>query len=67
MAACSDGCRRQRKGPRAPEEIEGGEMQLQHGQEDRMGGAHHEGWVNDGSSRNPVSPVVGNGEWGSRR
>jgi hypothetical protein len=35
MAVCSGGHRRQRKGPRAPEEIEGGETQLQRGREDR--------------------------------
>jgi hypothetical protein len=67
MASCSGGRRRQRKGPRALEEIEGAETQLQRGWEDRVGGAHREGRVSDSSSRNPVSPTVGNGEWGSRR
>jgi hypothetical protein len=66
MASCSGGHWQQRKGPRAPKEIEGGEMQLQCGWEDRVGGAHREGWVSGGSSWNLVSPMVGNNERGSR-
>jgi hypothetical protein len=51
----------------APEEIEGGETQLQHGREDQVGGAHREGWVDGSSSWNPVSPAVGNDERGSQQ
>jgi hypothetical protein len=43
----------------------GGETQLQHGWEDRVGGAYREGQVGSGSSWNPVSPTVGNDEQGS--
>jgi hypothetical protein len=68
MATCSDGHRRQRKGPRAPEEIEGGETHLQRGREGQIGEAHHEGRVGGCSSRNPVIPAVGNSErWTQRR
>jgi hypothetical protein len=65
MATCSGGRQRYWKGPRALEEIEGGETQLQRGREDRVGGAHREGRVGNSSLRNPVSPAVGNGERGS--
>jgi hypothetical protein len=52
----------ERKGPQPLEDIEGGEMQLQHRWEDRVGGAHHEGLVGGCSSWNQVCPAVGNGE-----
>jgi hypothetical protein len=67
MAVCFGGHRWQRKGPRAPEEIEGRETQLQCGREDQVGGAYREGWVGGGSSWNLVSSAVGNGEQDSRR
>jgi hypothetical protein len=67
MAACFGGRQWQRKGPRSPKEIEGGETQLQCGREDWVGGAHREGRVGGGSSQNPVSLAVGNGEQGSQR
>jgi hypothetical protein len=67
MAACSGGWWWQRKGPRASKQIEGGEMQLQCGWEDRVGGAHREGQVGGGFSRNPVSSTIGNCERASRQ
>jgi hypothetical protein len=50
MVAWFGGRRRQRKGPRAPELIEGGETQLQRSREDLVGGTHRVGRVDGGSS-----------------